>query len=87
MVGPLSSTATGKDSLSPGKGSGRRIMHIWLPRLPTDRMARRRRMSPLMAGADLRASAEGGAADAPVVVVGKQNGALFVEAVNDCAQV
>jgi protein ImuB len=60
----------------------RRILSLWLPRLPTDRIRRQRRRS---AAAPARDDASSDALSAPCIVVAKQNNALQISALNDAA--
>jgi protein ImuB len=53
----------------------RRILALWLPRLPTDRLARRARNAP-----------EKPKSDAPLVIAGRANNALYVYALNRSAE-
>jgi protein ImuB len=60
----------------------RRILSLWLPRLPTDRIRRQRRRST---AAPARDDASSDALSAPCIVVAKQNNALQISALNDAA--
>ncbi|MEO7054009.1 MAG: DNA polymerase Y family protein, partial [Rhizomicrobium sp.] len=53
----------------------RRILALWFPRLPTDRLRRLCASTP-----------EAASKDAPLVVAGRANNALFVYALNKSAQ-
>jgi protein ImuB len=59
----------------------RRILSLWLPRLPTDRIRRQRRNGAAPGGDD----ASSDASSAPCIVVAKQNNALQIHALNDAA--
>jgi protein ImuB len=68
----------------------RRILSLWLPRLPTDRIKRRREAASSQASSNnaIAAPVERGgdkAVAAPMVVVAKQNNALQIGALDDAA--
>ena len=60
----------------------RRILSLWLPRLPTDRIRRQRRRSGAAPASD---DASSDALSGPCIVVAKQNNALQISALNDAA--
>lgn len=53
----------------------RRILALWLPRLPTDRLKRLAKNTP-----------DASRNNAPLVIAGRANNALFVHALNRSAQ-
>ena len=69
----------------------RRILSLWLPRLPTDRIKRQLRQIKTLSGEAVIASREGGASthanplDAPSIVVARQNNMLRILALDDAA--
>ena len=66
----------------------RRILALWLPRLPTDRLRRRAEGAhkPNAKGAHKQNAPETNIKDAPLVIAGRANNALYVYALNRSAQ-
>src|SRR4051794_17191079 len=72
VMAPLAIGSWNGNVMSAFSVKRRRILSLWLPRLPTDRIKRRR-------------SRNAAPVDRPCIVVAKQNNALQISAVNDNA--
>ncbi len=63
----------------------RRILSLWLPRLPTDRIKRQREVSSSKVSSSEANAAPAEPSDAPMIVVAKESNALQIFALDDAA--
>src|SRR6185437_179377 len=87
-MAPLAAGSWNGNVMSAFSENRRRILSLWLPRLPTDRIKRKPKM---LSNEAVIGSREGGASypvkpfDEPTVVVARQNNALQIFALDDAA--
>src|SRR6185437_5005880 len=86
-MGPLAAGSWNGNVMSAFSENRRRILSLWLPRLPTDRIKRVKILSKeaVTGSRDDGASSRAEPFDEPTIVVARQNNALQIFALNDAA--